>query len=160
MIRACSDDRADVGVAVATAASPGLQSWFFASDPLQVIAPRGHALLQHDVIRFRQVLGHALIGVHHGGALDQLLRERAEAARLPYAPEVSLNSFDAVCRMVEAGLGVAVIPQSAATAYAGADRFVRRPLAEAWAQRELRLYVLRRQPQPRTVRALIEALQG
>jgi DNA-binding transcriptional LysR family regulator len=160
VMRACTDDRADVGVGVATATSAGLDSWFFASDPLQVIAPPGHALLLHEAIRFRQLLGHALIGVHHGGALDQLLRERAEALQLSYAPEVSLNSFDAVCRMVEAGLGVAVIPQSAATAYAGADRFVRRPLAEAWAARELRLYVLRRQPQPRSVQALIEALQG
>lgn len=158
--RACTDDRADVGIGVATATSAGLASWFFASDPLQVVAPPGHALLQHEAIDFRQVLGYALIGVHHGGALDQLLRERAEAIKLPYAPEVSLSSFDAVCRMVEAGLGVAVIPQSAATAYAGADRFVRRPLAEAWAQRELRLYALKRQPQPRNVQALIESLQG
>lgn len=160
VMRACTEDRADVGVGVATTTTPGLASWFFASDPLQVVVPTGHALLQFEHIGFAQVLGHPLIGVHHGGALDQLLRERAEVARLPYTPEVSLNSFDAVCRMVEAGLGLAVIPQSAATAYAGADRFERRPLAEAWAQRELRLYALKRQPQPRSVQALIEALQG
>ena len=58
--------------------------------------------------------------------------------------------------MVEAGLGIAVIPQSAAAAYAGNPRFVRRPLDEPWAARELRMYALRKSPRSRAVAALIE----
>jgi DNA-binding transcriptional LysR family regulator len=62
--------------------------------------------------------------------------------------------------MVEAGLGIAVIPQSAAAAYAGNPRFVRCPLDEPWARRELRMFALRKTPRPRAVAALIERLQG
>ena len=88
------------------------------------------------------------------------VHERAAALQIAFAPEVSVSCFDAVCRMIEAGMGIAVIPQSAASAYAGNARFVRRPLADPWAERQLQLYALRRTPQLRSVQALIDALRG
>ncbi len=160
VIRACLDDRADVGVGVETPVPSGLDAWHFASDPLHVVLPAGHALAGEAVIGFARALEHPLIGVHQGGALDRCLHERAEALQMRFAPTVSVSSFDAVCRMVEAGLGIAVVPQSAAAAYAGTSRFVRRPLDEPWAARDLSLYALRRTPQSRTTQALIDSLRG
>ncbi|MDM0026594.1 LysR family transcriptional regulator [Variovorax saccharolyticus] len=160
VIQACLDDRADVGIGVDTPVPAGLESWPFASDPLQVVLPTGHALAKRKAWSFAQVLEQPLIGVHQGGALDRSLHERAAGLHRPFAPTVSVSSFDAVCRMVEAGLGIAVIPQSAAAAYAGNPRFVRRPLDEAWAARELRMYALRKSPRARAVAALIGSLQG
>ncbi|WP_269759150.1 LysR substrate-binding domain-containing protein [Variovorax sp. E3] len=160
VVRACLDDRADVGVGVDQPLPSGLESWPFAIDPLQVVMPAAHFLARFESLTFAQVLEHPLIGVHHGGALDSSLHERAAALHRPFAPTVWVSSFDAVCRMVEAGLGVAVIPQSAAAAYAGSPRFSRRPLAEAWAVRSLHMFALRKSPRLRAVSALIEALRG
>jgi DNA-binding transcriptional LysR family regulator len=160
VIRACLDDRADVGVGVDLPVPAGLESWPFAADPLQVVLPAGHALAKRKAVSFSQALEQPLIGVHQGGALDRSLHERAAALQRPFAPTVSVSSFDAVCRMVEAGLGIAVIPRSAAAAYAGNPRFVRRPLDEPWAARELRMYALRKVPRLRAVAALIQSLQG
>ncbi|WP_436821689.1 LysR substrate-binding domain-containing protein [Variovorax sp. DT-64] len=160
VIRACLDDRADVGVGVDMSVGAGLESWPFATDPLQVVLPAGHELAKRKALSFSQALEHPLIGVHQGGALDRSLHERAAALQRPFAPTVSVSSFDAVCRMVEAGLGIAVIPRSAAAAYAGNPRFVRRPLDEPWAARELRMYALRKSPRLRAVAALIESLRG
>lgn len=160
VVRACLDDRADIGVGVDVPVPAGLDAWFFASDPLHVVLPDGHALAAHGALAFSQVLQHPLIGVHAGGALDRSLHERADALGLRFAPTVSVSSFDAVCRMVEAGLGIAVVPQSAAMAYAGHARFVRRPLDAPWAARDLHLYALHRTPQPRAVQALLDSLRG
>ncbi len=160
VIHACQDDRADLGIGVEVPEPAGLDTWHFASDPLQIILPRDHALVNASGVRFADVLREPLIGVHHGGALDRLLHERAEAMQKRFAPQVSVSSFDAVCRMVEAGMGIAVIPESAASAYAGNSRFVRKALQETWAPRRLSLYARRRNPQPRAVQALIEALKG
>lgn len=160
VIRACMDDRADVGVGVEMSVPAGLESWPFATDPLQVVVPCGHTLAQCGSMRFAQALEHPLIGVHQGGALDRSLRERAAALHRPFAPTVSVSSFDAVCRMIEAGLGIAVMPQSAASAYAGTPRFAQVRLDEPWAARALRMYALRKTPHLRTVAALIEALRG
>jgi DNA-binding transcriptional LysR family regulator len=160
VIRACLDDRADVGVGVALDVPAGIDAWHFAGDPLRVVLPAGHALAGLDRISYADVLAHPVIGVHQGGALDRALHERAEAMQLHFAPTVSVSSFDAVCRMVEAGLGIAVIPQSATTAYAGHPHFLHRPLAETWADRSLHLFALHRSPQPRATQALIDALKG
>lgn len=159
VLRACLDDRADVGVAVRSDAPPGLDTWPFASDPLMVVLPAGHALARQRALRFDQVLDHPLVGVQVGGSLDQTLSQRAAAMRRPLGFAVTVNSFDAVCRMVEAGLGIAVVPASAASAYAGTRRFVRRALDEPWAARELCVYALRKTPRPRAVQAMLDALK-
>ncbi|MBS0454140.1 MAG: LysR family transcriptional regulator [Proteobacteria bacterium] len=160
VIRACLDDLADVGVGVDMPVPAGLDAWPFASDPLQVVVPADHPLGKRKALSFAQALEHSLIGVHQGGALDRSLHERAAALRRPFAPTVSVSSFDAVCRMIEAGLGIAIIPRSAAAAYAGNPRFARLALDEPWAMRELKLYALRKSPRPRAVDAMIELLQG
>jgi len=158
VIRACLDHRADIGIGVETPVPAGLKTWHFAHDPLQVVLPRRHPLTKVPTITFTQVLQYPVIGIHHGGALDQLLEKRARILHKHFAPQVSVSCFDAVCRMIEAGLGIAVIPQSAALAYAGTPRFVRRPLADAWAQRKLCLYTLVRRPQPRLIQAALDSL--
>lgn len=159
VVRACLDDRADLGIAVATAVPKSLESWHFASDPLIVVVPAGHALAGSRKVRFRTAVDCGLVGVQAGGALDQLLHERAEATRIDLKPSVTVNSFDAACRMVEAGLGVAIVPTSAAAAYAGTSSFARCELDEPWSSRELRIHALRKAPRLRAVEALLETLK-
>lgn len=79
VIRACLDDRADVGVGVEAPVPAGLDAWRFATDPLQVVLPAGHALAKRKAVGFAELLDHPLIGVHQGGALDRCLHERAQA---------------------------------------------------------------------------------
>ncbi|WCM95410.1 LysR substrate-binding domain-containing protein [Acidovorax sp. NCPPB 2350] len=158
VIRACLDDRADVGIGVRADVPPGIETWRFAADPLQVVFPADHPLAAEPSVAFSQVLDYPVIGVHQGGALDRLLHERAQAVLRRFAPEVSVSSFDAVHRMVEAGLGIAVVPMSAVSAARAMPPCVHRPLSDPWAQRTLVLYALRRNPQPRAVQALTAAL--
>ncbi|MBY4897179.1 LysR family transcriptional regulator [Cupriavidus sp. AU9028] len=157
-IRACLDDRADLGVGVARPASPGLQTWPFASDPLNVVVPTGHPLARRRKLRYAEVLAYPLVVVQPGGALDQDLREQAANLRLPIHHGVTVSSFEAGCRMVEAGLGIAVLPTSASAAYAGTRRFVRIPLDEPWRDRQLLVYAPYKLPRLRAVSAIIGAL--
>ena len=160
VIRACLDDRADVGIAVEMEVSNGLDAWRFASDPLIVLLPLGHALTSTNQLKFLDVVESGLVSVQAGGALDQLLRGKAAAGKVEFKPKLSVDSFDAACRMVEAGLGVAIVPTSAATAFAGTDRFFRRELREDWAARDLVLYALQKQPRAAAVDALIRVLRA
>lgn len=159
VIRACLDDRADVGIAVATEAPKGLDFWHFATDPLIVLLPAGHPLAGQQHITFREVAASGLVGIQPGGALDQLIHEQAQMAQISLRIGVTVSSFDAACRMVQAGLGAAIVPTSAAAAYAGTDPFERRELAESWAARDLWLYALRKAPRLRAVEMLIDALK-
>lgn len=160
VMRACLDDVADVGVAAVESVPPGLDRWTFAQDPLYAIVPKGHPVGAMDSVSLEALLDYPLVCIQPGGALDQLLRERAAAATHPLNVAVTVNSFDAVCRMVESGMGVAVVPRSAATAYAGTSPFELRPLADAWADRELSLLALKKTPRRAAVQALLDALQA
>ncbi|KRB40906.1 MULTISPECIES: LysR family transcriptional regulator [unclassified Acidovorax] len=160
VVRSCLDDHADVGVGVCMDVPAGMERWHFASDPLLVVLPRGHVLARRSAVGFAQALEWPLIGVRAGGSLDRFVHAQALAAGRSLQMAVSVGSFDAVCRMVEAGLGIAIVPQSAAAAYAGSRHFVRRPLQEDWAARELCLYALRKTPRLRSVQAVIDSWSG
>lgn len=160
ILRACSDDRADVGIAVKTELDHNLESWFFASDPLLVVLPLSHPLQELSQLHFEHVMRYPIIGIRRGGALDALLHIQGYNEGSSLDTAVQVGSFDAACRMVEVGLGVAVMPQSAARAYAGTERFVRRPLDEAWAARELYVYAMKKTPRLRAVQHLIDTLLG
>lgn len=159
VLTACLDDRCDVGVAVAMEVPNGIESWHFVRDPLIVVLPRRHVLAREHTVTFVDALQHPLVTVQSGGALDRTLHDRAADTRAPLQVAVTVSSFDAVCRMVEVGLGIAIVPRSAAAAYAGSRQFVRKPLADPWANRELRLYALRKVPRPRVVEAFIATLR-
>ncbi|MEK8025807.1 LysR family transcriptional regulator [Pseudaquabacterium rugosum] len=160
VVRACLDDVADLGVCAVEDIPAGLAAWHFASDPLMVVLPVGHDLADNASLSFSQVLNFPLVCIQTGGSLDRTLRERAAAARLEIQIAVSVNSFDSVCRMVEAGLGIAIVTRSAAAAYAGASQFARRPLDEPWAHRSLQVLALHKTPRPVAVQALIDAIKG
>lgn len=157
-VRACLDDEADIGVGVAMEVPTTLESWHFANDPLTVVLPADHELAQQPSLRFADIIRHPIVSITSGGMLDRMLHAQAAAAHGALRISVSVSSFDAVCRMVEAGLGIAVIPGRAAAAIAAPGRIVRRPLNESWVNRELRVYALRKNPRLRAVEALIDAL--
>ncbi|GAB2898421.1 LysR family transcriptional regulator [Paralcaligenes sp. KSB-10] len=159
VVRACLDDEADIGVCVKTDSSAGLESWPFANDPLIVVLPGEHPLSKANRLDFAKTMQYPLIWVHPGGALDTLLTAHTAKIDNQFKPAVVVSSFDIACRMIEVGLGIAIMPQSAVTAYAGSRKFVRRPLAETWASRELCIYALRKSPRHRAVQELIEALK-
>ena len=167
VMRACVEDRADVGICASGTASDtasgkvprGVESWHFADDPLMVVLPPGHELAALDAPTFNDVIRFPLVALQAGGSLDQIIKERADAARTPLDLSVTVNSFDAQCRMVEAGLGIGIVPTSAASAVAGSHGFVRRPLDEPWARaRTLRIPALRKSSRLKAVQALIDSL--
>jgi DNA-binding transcriptional LysR family regulator len=159
VVRACVEDRADVGVSASSATPAALESWHFADDPLMVVLPPDHELVAMQTLDFADVLRFPLVALQAGGSLDRLIHERAAAQRASLKVTVTVNSFDAQCRMVEAGLGIGVVPISAASAFAGSRGFVRRPLGDAWAiERSLQVHALRKSSRLRAVQALIDLL--
>ena len=160
VVRACLDERADIGVGVEMSVPNALQSWHFDHDPLIVILPPRHPLAGRRKLHLKDLGPYPLVSIRTGGALDRLLHDRAVEANVPVRTSVTVTSFDAVCRMVEAGLGIAVIPRRAADAFTGKGRFVRRALDEPWIKRNLHVYARAATSRLPAVDALIHALRA
>ena len=86
--------------------------------------------------------------------LDVCARER----ELKLKSRVEVLSFDGVRRMVEAGLGIAVLPLGAVEPYLESSKLRMIPIAEPWAARTLELALKDSQSVSRPVRALVDWL--
>ena len=161
VVRACLDDRADIGVGVGHERAEHARVVAFRLRSADRHPPaRPCAAWRKRKLRLADLGGYPLVSIRTGGALDRLLHDRAMECHTPMKTSVSVTSFDAVCRMVQAGLGIAVIPRHAADAFAGKGRLVRRALDETWINRDLRVYAVRTKARLPAVDALIAALRA
>jgi DNA-binding transcriptional LysR family regulator len=135
-----------------------VEAWTLWQDRLQVVMREGHLLSRFDSLRFEQVLAFPVIGSNPAGALSQQLRQEAAVLGLSFAAEVTASNFSAACRLAEAGLGLSIMPAASIPAGMGAP-LVRRSLAEAWAERPLKVYASTRSPRGIGAQALLQHLR-
>lgn len=123
-------------------ASPELQLIPWREDRLVAVLPADHPLAaERAPVRFAALAAEPFVGLSSASALQQLYRREAEASGLFVRERVNVTSFDGVRRMVEAGLGVAVLPETGAEPHAVGTAIAVRPLGEAWARQPLALCV-------------------
>jgi DNA-binding transcriptional LysR family regulator len=135
IVRSLREGAADLGVLWDFAELSGLHLLPYRSDHLCVAMAPSHPLARRPALSFADTLDQVSVGVAPGGLMDQLLRRQAALiGKLP-AHRIQVSSIDAACRIVAAGLGLAVLPREVAVPHAGAGRLALVPLAEAWAQR-------------------------
>ncbi|WP_020500004.1 LysR family transcriptional regulator [Sciscionella marina] len=160
IVTALAARRADIGIVADTVDMGELQAFPFRRDDLVVVLAAHDPLTRNDRIRFAEVLQHPFIGLNDGSALEQHIAEHA--ARLGARPSyrVRLRSFDAICRMVEAGIGVGIIPQTAAQRCRRSMAIEHRPLDEPWAARQLSICVRDHDQLPTHTQALMNHLLG
>lgn len=126
---------ADIGVVASSVDMTGLQRWRFLPDRLVVVAPQDW--LMNERMAFSRVLDFPLVSLQEKAALSQFVRRSAhELGRKPQV-RIRAEGFESICRMVEGGAGVGIVPLSAAVRYSSFMNFRVVDLDEAWAEREL-----------------------
>lgn len=101
----------------------------------------GHPLASRTAVAFAEVLEYEFVGLERSSSLQRFLTAKAAREGRPLRARIQLRSFDAVCRMVEAGVGVGVVPQTTAARAAKAMSLAVVDLADDWALRELTIVV-------------------
>ena len=143
-----AEGAADLGIVAATADTAALETYPFRVDRFVLVLPRAHNLAARERIDFAALLDLDFVGLEEGSALQRFLTERAARLGGRMRSRVRLRSFDAVCRMVEAGVGVGIVPETTARAVALTVGIAVVPLADEWAVRELLLCVRSRAALP------------
>ncbi len=161
IVRAIAAGLADIGiVADAVDAAAELETFPFADDRLVVVAPRRHALGRRRALAFRETLDHDYVGLGAGSALQEHLDDHAARAGYRLRLRVRLPGFDAVCRVVASGIGLAVVPATAAQRCRRSMTIRVIPLTDAWARRRLTICVRSLRALPAHARALVEHLSA
>jgi DNA-binding transcriptional LysR family regulator len=141
IIRAVQAGEVDLGIIIEGSRHEGLEVFPYRMDRLAVVMPQGHALSELLEMRFEDVLAHDLVALESGSSMMRLLTEQAVVTGSTLQLRVQVRSFEAVCRMVQSGLGVGLLPFQAASVLAKGLNLAVKPLQESWAVRRLQVCV-------------------
>lgn len=160
IVRGVLDGTTDLGIVAGPVDAPELQTIHFSTDKLVLVVPNGHPLQNEAKVKLADAVRYPFITMHEGSTLVAFLRDQLERVGQRLPQRIQLYSFDSICRMVQAGVGIGVIPDSAAKRY-GANTSLRVvELDEPWVVRERKLLVRDVDALPGCARELIAQIQS
>jgi DNA-binding transcriptional LysR family regulator len=109
----------------------GVDIWPYRSDTLHAIVPTEHALASCDRVTLADLHSFRFVGLDSQSFLTTLL---AKHGRKPILPSLRLRSYDILCSMIEAGVGIGILPSHVAAPYIEGMRLASIPLDESWAR--------------------------
>jgi DNA-binding transcriptional LysR family regulator len=162
-VQAVRDGSADVAIVTERAAVQGLDAFAFALNGFALVTPRAHPLVQEAggrAISIARADACDVVGLPEGSALQDTWEARAagRGARLNY--RVRVPSFDAQLRLIERGVGVAMLPEATARRAARSMDIEVLPLSDAYLARRLLICVQRFSALPPDTQALVEQLRN
>ncbi|MFZ5780819.1 MAG: LysR family transcriptional regulator [Pseudomonadota bacterium] len=151
---------ADIGIAAQAALGAGLEMHPFRPDRLVLAVPGGDPLARRRKVAFGALLHRDFVGLPRGTALDEHVALQAARLGRTLRLRIRASSLDAVCAMVAAGVGIAIVPETTARRQRRTLPIGIVGLAEPWALRQLMLCVRDSRRLPRPARRLFDALRG
>ena len=143
VVRAVREGAADLGICSASAlalpAAQSLQRRVYRQDRLALIVPRGHPLDRPGPLLFESSLEFDQVGLHANSSVCQALSLAAVQCGRTIRLRIRVTGLDAMCRMIQNGLGVGVMPQRAFDRMHGADDLTCVALTDDWAHRHIDL---------------------
>ncbi|HVI32076.1 LysR substrate-binding domain-containing protein [Phenylobacterium sp.] len=150
----------DVGIVAGTVEVGALAAYPFRTDRFVVVTAKGHPLAARGRVAFAEVLEHDFVGLDRASSIQRFLTARSAREGRPLRLRVQLRSFDAVCRLVECGVGVGIVPQTTASRAVKTTALEVVELTDDWAVRELNIVVRAMDELRPYARELVESLRA
>lgn len=156
---ALASGAADIGIAVDAVLPDSLDRFPFCEDRLVLIVPPHDDIGHRRQAAFRDIAERDFVGLTEDSALQRHIATHATKLGRRLRMRARLKSFDAICQMVEAGVGVAVIPEVAARRYSRSSRIRTLRMTDPWSSRKLSICMRGRLSLPRPVQQLADHLK-
>lgn len=159
-IRAVQKGSVELAVIGDNVPREGLEVVLCDVDELVLLVPRSHPLSQQHTVTIKEALAHDQVALARSASLTRKVIAAAEMVGLTLKIRVQVRSFDAMCRMVASGLGVAVLPLAAAQLYVQALDVALVRLTGADVERRLLLAMRQRAQLSNAALALVEMVEA
>ena len=156
--RGVRDGLADLGIVAGQVDTLGLQSIHFSTDRLVLVTARGHRFARRRRIAFAETLSEDAVSMLPGSTLYAFLADITERMGKPLNLRVQLANFDAMCAMIGSGVGVGIVPESAARRNAQRLKLALIELTDEWSVRQRHVLARDIDGLPVYARELIDAL--
>jgi DNA-binding transcriptional LysR family regulator len=141
--RAAVDDvergAADLGICSSIVGSTQLKHVKYRRIRLTLVVDENHPLADRCEVSVRETLEFDHVGMQQHSAVFQLLSAYAGHVALPLKLKLHVSGFDALLRMVEAGLGIGIIPDAAFAAIGRSMKVKAIHLTDDWTERQINI---------------------
>ena len=118
----------------------------------------GHRLARRKRLAFAETLEEDAVGMHGGSTLQSFLASITEDLGRPLKLRIQVYGFDAMCRMIAAGVGVGIVPESAARRNIARMDLLQVELTDAWRIRKRYILVREGDVLPTYARSLVATI--
>ena len=154
-----SENVAEIGVFTRLPYSADIEVHPFRTDELKVLVPSAHPLANRRHVTFAETLDHEHVVLRAGTHLRFQMLTEANRVGKTLRAKVEVSSYDALCKMVQVGMGVGILPAGNADLYRlPGTRTLK--LDEPWAKRELVVCVRRADALSPVARLFFEHLRA
>ncbi|SAL06829.1 LysR family transcriptional regulator [Caballeronia arationis] len=137
IVAAVRSGDADIGIFADNVPAPDIEKAVYRRDKLVLLVPNDHPLAAHEGISFVDTLNFEYVGLNEGSSLLARLLAAAFSAERTLKVRIQVSSFDGICRMIEQGLGIGVLPEAAVRNEILAAGLHQVRLFDEWADRTL-----------------------
>ncbi|MGP4957395.1 LysR family transcriptional regulator [Pseudomonas helleri] len=138
------DGVADLGICSMDSDIKGLCSVPYRHDRLTVVMLNDHPLANRGHVAFAETLQYDHIGLHAASSINSRIHAAAKAHGKPLRVRIHVPGFDAVCRMIQANMGIGVLPYKAYELFGRGLGLTAVQLSDDWSHRTLLLVVRER----------------
>ena len=158
IVQALQGGATDIGIVMEGAPTGELQCFDYRTDTLVAVLPKSHPL-RGQRVPFAKLLPYDIVGLESDTVISRLLAAAASTEGKPLRLRVQLKGFDVVAKMIQAGLGIGVLPEGAAKSFARPMGLRLVPLTDAWATRRMWVCVRDYAALPASARQLVDHLK-
>lgn len=160
IVRGIQEGTADIGVAAGAVQGQGLEIINFSTDRLVLATAVDHPLAGRASVSFAETLAYPHIGLHEGSTLQHFLNQVVSDSGEQLSLRIQVRGFDAMARMVEANVGIGILPQSAGARHSQSMRLALVELTDPWAVRERSVVTQKLDRLPAYARELVGLIQS
>ncbi|WP_431824849.1 LysR substrate-binding domain-containing protein [Burkholderia sp. F1] len=158
IVRAVQEGVVDIGIVAGNVRIDGLHAMPYRRDRLVLATAPGHPLANRKSVPFVDTLGYDFVGLPEASAIHNFLKRAAADVQHTLRWRIQVSSFETACRMIEANVGVGVLPEGTARRHAKTMALRIVPLDDDWAERRLQICVADLDALPRFARKLVDLL--
>jgi len=156
---AIASGAADLGFAAEHALPENIERFTFSEDRLTLITARKGPFAGRRQIDFAEVAACSFVGLTNATALQAHISKHAARLGMRLHFRARLRDFDAICQMVAADVGVAMVPEAAARRCARAMPIATVRIRDGWANRKLVICARNFKALPRPAKVLVDHLR-
>jgi DNA-binding transcriptional LysR family regulator len=151
---------ADLGFAAEHALPGNIDRFLFSEDRLMLVTGRRGPFSGRRLIDFQEVAEYDFVGLTNSTALQLHIARHAARLGMRLRFRAHLRDFDAICQMVAADVGIAVVPEAAARRCARSMPIATVRIRDSWANRRLVICSRSFKSLPRPAKLLVDHLRG